>query len=100
MPNEKQRGRYDCALKCARLSACLTREELGAMATRLAEQDSGRFSPVSVETIKALELGWSRPRPKTAAALSKALGVSPAELFPAGVDDGDRRSRASEQKTQ
>ncbi|MBL8060747.1 MAG: hypothetical protein JNK63_08550 [Chthonomonas sp.] len=74
------------------MSACLSRRELCEMTSRLALTDTRHFSDVSEATIKSLELGWSRPRPKTARTLASALNKDPHAVFTSGIDDSDRKS--------
>lgn len=57
------------ALRAARLSACLTQEELGLRAS------------LQRKHVSSLELGQKLPNIATAFSLAGALGVEPAELI-------------------
>lgn len=91
MPNRKERNRFPNELRKHRLRACLSRELLADITARLGACESHRYVAVSVATIKALELGWSKPRVRTAATLAKALEISPSAIFTSGFDDSVRR---------
>lgn len=96
MPNEKKTGRYPNRLRAARTAACLTRSQVSQLTRRLAGEDGLFYGEVSEAALKALELGWSRPRPRTASSLAKALESSPAELFTSGFDNSVRRGATLE----
>ena len=68
----------------------ITREALRVMCERLHDDEPLLYSKVSLAAIRSLELGQSRPRARTAAAIAKVLHVAPAELFPLGPDDPRR----------
>lgn len=90
MPNEKESGRYPNDLRSHRVRACLTRKQLSDLTGCLEAKDSVRFTGVSVAAVKALELGWTRPRPRTAASLAEVLSFEPLTVFNSGIDDSVR----------
>jgi DNA-binding XRE family transcriptional regulator len=100
MPNEKQSGRHPNELRAARSRACLTRAQVSELTKRLATVDSLRFAAVSEATIKSLELGWSRPRPRTATTLARALDARPEDIFTSGIDDSNRKNSGPPRKSQ
>jgi DNA-binding XRE family transcriptional regulator len=92
MPNQKERGKYPNNLRVLREERLLSRDQLAELTERLALEDSVRYKALSPSTVKSLELGWTRPRMSTALVLSTFFGKPVDELFPAGLDDGNRRS--------
>jgi len=95
MPSEKRADKYPNGLRAAREARGYTRYQLSELSRRLADEDSLLYTLVGEETIKSLEAGWSRPRPKTMMTLAKVLGKSVKALFPAGADNGVRRQASS-----
>lgn len=98
MPNEKKTGRYPNRLRAVRTAACLTRAQVSQLTSSLVGENCVLYAEVSVATLKALELGWSRPRLRTASSLAKVLESRPAEVFTSGFDDSVRRGPALENK--
>lgn len=81
---------YPNCVRELRQAAFLTREALAVRVAALAEENSAEYATVSVSSLERLERGGSRPRARVAAAIAKALGAEPADVFPMGADDGIR----------
>lgn len=73
-------------LRAARDAALMTRAQLSLRCSSLAQDDPTRYTSVSVNAIRDLEVGRTKPRRSTAATLSAALQKTINELFPQGLD--------------
>lgn len=83
---------YPNKLRELRLAAFLTRLQLAAKTALLAEGEPNAYNAVSARSLERLERGETKPRIKTAAALSKVLERNPWDVFPLGPDNGIRNS--------
>ncbi len=77
-------------LEVTRVKLGLTRVELSSVCEAIAVTDVGQYTRVSMDAIRKLELGITRPRRKTAQTLAKALQLPIEALFPNGIDNVTR----------
>ena len=90
-------------LRAARDAALMTRSQLSMRCAGLADSDPTSYTSVSVNAIRDLEVGRTKPRRSTAVTLAAALQSEIATLFPDGVDTPLRnpqgRTRISPNRT-
>ncbi|HEY3782382.1 MAG TPA: helix-turn-helix transcriptional regulator [Fimbriimonadaceae bacterium] len=82
---------YPNKLRDHREGANLTRRQLSALCTRLADQDNVLHTGVSIPTIQKLERGLAQPRSSTARTISEALKADVQAVFTAGIDTKNRK---------
>lgn len=87
MAEDKQLPTYPNNLRAKRTEYYITQAQLSAKCSELAANSPLQYVPVSLPAIRLLEAGNRRPRATTAVSLAIALSSTPAELFPAGIDD-------------
>jgi DNA-binding XRE family transcriptional regulator len=79
-PKQRQTGRDRVASLAMDLSSPLF---LARMTQRLSQAELAELAGVTARTIGRLELGQHSPKPLTAYRLADALGIPPADLWPA-----------------
>jgi hypothetical protein len=82
---------YPNGLREKRDAVRMSRDTLSRICGRLSIEDDARFTTVSYFAIRQLEMGKSRPRARTAATLTAALGISSDEqIWESGIDNVSR----------